>query len=1164
MAHRIFEALIAALSVGLFPAGQALADVTVTPATGGTNILADTAANSPTPAWTSLGPITIAEGANGDFAAGSGMTLVLQAPDGFQFNTAQTPSVDFTPGGDISALSVASLTTNQLTLTISVSGTTTNDSMSIGLSTNLQICPTAGSPLAAAGNIFRPSSGGGSAAIAGIVTDSTGSAGTSFGALSEIAGAVTNLAFTTQPDQAAPGVLFGTQPVVQTQDQFGNNSTLGLPASLTVTVALSSGTGNLSGTTNVDAGAGAGNGVAAYTDLSIDTAGSNDQLTASATGLNSAVSSTFNVRAPQTISFPTPTNHVYGDVFALSATASSGLSVSFSVVSGPAVITNTTITLTGAGSVTVCASQAGSSVYLPATNVNDTFPVGAAPLAVTVNNTNRPYLSPNPAFTASYGGLVNGDTPSALTGALSFSTTATMNSLVGAYLVGCSGQSSTNYTIIFVSGALNVTPLQWATNTGGNGHFYEAQFLSGGITWSNAFVAAQSKGGYLATLTSGAENDFAYGLVSGNSNFWVADGSGGDGPWIGAYKLPGPASPTNWAWVTGEPFDYDNWGPNQPNNFGGHQNFIQLYSPNSPNGELWNDAGDDDFQFTHSYLIEYDIFTNKTAQTISFAPLPDKASGDPPFALSATSSSGLPVTFAVVSGPVTLAGNTLTITGVGAVVIDASQPGNSNYYAAPDVAQTFNINRSLWPTNAGGNGHLYEVGHVTSGITWSNAEALAENAGGYLASVTSSDENAFVLGLVNANSNLWIINAGSGMAFGPWLGGVAGLGPSSPTNWTWVNGDPFVFQNWGPLWPDAHGNHLQLFSPALPFTNAWSDLPDASVAQSYVIEYDRDPNLRSNQFIGFGPLPDRTYGDPPFYLLGTNTSGLPIVYTVIYGSATISNGNSLNINSAGTVVVQAATAGNSNYFAATPVNAEFNVNPAPLSVTAGNATRPYGAMNPVFTGQLSGVQYNDNITATYSSGAGTNSPIGQYAIVPALVDPGNRLPNYIVASTNGILTVTQANLSVTANDAIRPFGAANPAFAGTILGIQNGDDLTATYSTPASNSSPPGAYPIIPALVDPDLVLSNYNVSLTNGTLTITPAAAIFIQSVAISGGTNVLITWSSANNSTYRVQYKTDLGATNWISLSPDVLATNVTASLMDTNATDSQRFYRVLLLLQ
>src|SRR5205085_11593929 len=58
---------------------------------------------------------------------------------------------------------------------------------------------------------------------------------------------------------------------------------------------------------------------------------------------------------------------------------------------------------------------------------------------------------------------------------------------------------------------------------------------------------------------------------------------------------------------------------------------------------------------------------NKAIQTISFGALPDKTFGDAPFVVDATASSGLAVSLQVISGPATLNGNTVTITGAGIV-----------------------------------------------------------------------------------------------------------------------------------------------------------------------------------------------------------------------------------------------------------------------------------------------------------------------------------------------------------------------------------------------------------------------------------------------------------------------------------------------------------------
>jgi F0F1-type ATP synthase epsilon subunit len=174
-------------------------------------------------------------------------------------------------------------------------------------------------------------------------------------------------------------------------------------------------------------------------------------------------------------------------------------------------------------------------------------------------------------------------------------------------------------------------------------------------------------------------------------------------------------------------------------------------------------------------------------------------------------------------------------------------------------------------------------------------------------------------------------------------------------------------------------------------------------------------------------------------------------------------------------------------YAVTINNGTLTVNPAPLVVTAANASRLYGDPNPAFTGTLIGLKNSDNITATFSSAADPTSPVGNYPIVPALADPNGRLSNYVVTSNNGTLTVSPAPLLVTADDASRSVGQPNPAFTGTIAGVKNGDNITATFDSPATVDSPEGTYPIIPTLADPTGKLSNYAVTITNGTLTLTP-----------------------------------------------------------------------------
>ncbi|MEZ4776431.1 MAG: PKD domain-containing protein [Bacteroidia bacterium] len=84
--------------------------------------------------------------------------------------------------------------------------------------------------------------------------------------------------------------------------------------------------------------------------------------------------------------------------------------------------------------------------------------------------------------------------------------------------------------------------------------------------------------------------------------------------------------------------------------------------------------------------------TNKLSQTITFAPLANKQTTDGPFTVSATASSGLPVSFSLISGPATLNGNTITLTGTdGTVIIRASQGGDATYQPAANVDQSFDV-----------------------------------------------------------------------------------------------------------------------------------------------------------------------------------------------------------------------------------------------------------------------------------------------------------------------------------------------------------------------------------------------------------------------------------------------------------------------------------------
>ena len=91
-----------------------------------------------------------------------------------------------------------------------------------------------------------------------------------------------------------------------------------------------------------------------------------------------------------------------------------------------------------------------------------------------------------------------------------------------------------------------------------------------------------------------------------------------------------------------------------------------------------------------SITLAQQISVPKTNQSIAFDALAAKTTADPDFAVFATASSGLPATFAA-SGACTVAGGTVHITGIGSCAITATQNGDNNYNAAPQVQRSFAI-----------------------------------------------------------------------------------------------------------------------------------------------------------------------------------------------------------------------------------------------------------------------------------------------------------------------------------------------------------------------------------------------------------------------------------------------------------------------------------------
>jgi trimeric autotransporter adhesin len=176
---------------------------------------------------------------------------------------------------------------------------------------------------------------------------------------------------------------------------------------------------------------------------------------------------TVNPRLTQTITFNAPPVKTYGNAdFATGASSTnSTIPITYSSSNtGVATVTGNMIHITGAGTTTITASQAGNTAYFPAADVARILTVNKAPLTIRVRDTTKIEGTPNPPFTITYTGFVLGETAASLSTQPVAVTSATTTSSAGYYTVIPEGAASPNYNITYTPGRLTIYP-PGGTNT---------------------------------------------------------------------------------------------------------------------------------------------------------------------------------------------------------------------------------------------------------------------------------------------------------------------------------------------------------------------------------------------------------------------------------------------------------------------------------------------------------------------------------------------------------------------------------------------------------------------------------------------------------------------------------------------------------------------------
>ncbi|MEI6396412.1 MAG: MBG domain-containing protein, partial [Verrucomicrobiota bacterium] len=167
---------------------------------------------------------------------------------------------------------------------------------------------------------------------------------------------------------------------------------------------------------------------------------------------------------------------------------------------------------------------------------------------------------------------------------------------------------------------------------------------------------------------------------------------------------------------------------------------------------LANQAGNANYQAAAQEVVILNV--GMAPQTLTFEPVPDVPVTNGPIELNASASSGLGVTYTVVSGPAIIIDGVLIPTGSGQIVVVASQPGSIGkntigYNAAPPVTRSFNV--TLLP-------QAIAFGPLSDRAYGSGSFALSATASsGLLVGYVSSDDGVVTI----SGSKVTLVSAGT-------------------------------------------------------------------------------------------------------------------------------------------------------------------------------------------------------------------------------------------------------------------------------------------------------------------------------------------------------------------------------------------------------------------
>ncbi len=473
---------------------------------------------------------------------------------------------------------------------------------------------------------------------------------------------------------------------------------------------------------------------------------------------------------------------------------------------------------------------------------------------------------------------------------------------------------------------------------------------------------------------------------------------------------------------------------------------------------------------TTSFLVSD---PSKTNQAITFPIIATKVFGQGSFDLAATSDADLTVSYELVSGPITLSGNTVTITGAGIASIRALQNGNGDFNPAPPVTQSFAINKA------------------TQVITFT---AIPDKTYGDQPFVLSANASTglpttfqVLLGPARVNGNsLTITGAGEVIVQADQAGNgnyAAGLATrtftvaKAPLK---VTADALT-RSYGATNPEftvsyegfVNGDDEDGITPPMASTQA--DETSPVTAEGYPISLSGGSSddyeltlvsgvltIEKTELVATAEDKQRAFGlaNPELtiaysgFVNGDTESDITAPVATTTATATSPDG---------TYTIELAGGSAQNY-ALTLKPGTLTVGKAQLIVSADDLTKSYGSANPPLTLSYEGFVNGDTPEDITPPVASTVVESGTVPGVYAITLTGGSADNYGLVLEAGELTVNKAPLTVTAEKVI-DYGQPIGDFEIVYSGFVNGQDAAIletlpTASTTAVDGSNAGSYPI--------------------------------------------------------------------------------------------------------